>query len=41
VASLVVFGGETITRTGQTAYMNDVWLYTPHTGLPFVCLCLL
>eukprot|EP00752_Nemacystus_decipiens_P005537 g5009.t1 len=32
VASLVVFGGETITRTGQTAYMNDVWLYTPHTG---------
>eukprot|EP00903_Cladosiphon_okamuranus_P007945 g7670.t1 len=32
VASLVVFGGETITRTGQTAYLNDVWLYTPHTG---------
>lgn len=32
MASLVVFGGETITRTGQTAYMNDVWLYTPHTG---------
>lgn len=32
VASLVVFGGETITRTGQTAYMNDVWLYTPHEG---------
>ncbi|CAM9536590.1 unnamed protein product [Ectocarpus sp. 4 AP-2014] len=32
VASLVVFGGETITRTGQTVFMNDVWLYTPQTG---------
>ncbi|CAM9724991.1 unnamed protein product [Pylaiella littoralis] len=32
VASLVVFGGETITKTGQSVYMNDVWLYTPHTG---------
>lgn len=32
MASLVVFGGETITRTGQTAYLNDVWLYTPTTG---------
>ena len=32
VASLVVFGGETIGRTGQAIYMNDVWLYTPHIG---------
>ena len=32
VASLVVFGGETIGRADQAVYMNDVWLYTPHTG---------
>lgn len=32
VASLVVFGGETINSQGQTTYLNDVWLYTPHTG---------
>lgn len=32
VAGLVVFGGQTFGRTGQAIYMNDVWLYTPHTG---------
>lgn len=40
VASLVVFGGETITSTGQAAYLNDVWLYTPDTGdWREVCMC--
>lgn len=32
MAGLVVFGGESFTHTGQPVYMNDVWLYTPHTG---------
>lgn len=32
MAGLVVFGGESFTHTGQAVYMNDVWLYTPHTG---------
>lgn len=29
MASLVIFGGQSITSTGQPVFMNDVWLYTP------------
>lgn len=31
VASLVVFGGQTMTHNGQTEFMNDVWLFTPRS----------